>query len=252
MTMRNFGLFVLIVAGLTLNSCGNKQSGEEKPGLLSNLINITKNEDKGIKEILEFYGGYCKYAIGASASTDDGKKKYFEIEMSKSEIIEKYSKIAEMPASNIAYLFYRNLKEERSNYDEIHTVIVFNDESKTEFEFAKEDLALVDRKMSIVNKTVALLKAKDFEGIKAFLNPDTTIVDYDKDELIANLTKIDPQFGQIKEFVPYGFRFNQLKDGRQILHVSGVLSREKQNHEFSVDIDPNSNKDEIILMQYEL
>ncbi len=53
------------------------------------IVSISNNEDKGIKEVLDFYGGYCKYSIGASASTEDGTKKYFELELSKSDIIEK-------------------------------------------------------------------------------------------------------------------------------------------------------------------
>lgn len=121
--MAKFSLYTFIILGLFLISCGKQHKGVKHPTLLSNLVSITDNEDKGIKEILRIYEGYCKYAIGYSASTIKGKKKYFELEISKSDIIEKYARIAEMPASNIAYLFYRNLKNENNNYDEIHVVI---------------------------------------------------------------------------------------------------------------------------------
>lgn len=126
--MKYLGLSILIASSLTITSCGNRHEGEQKPTLLSNALSITDNEDKGVKEILDFYGGYCKYAIGASASTETGKKKYFELELSKSDAIEERAKVAQMPASNIAYLFYKNLnQEERANYDEIHTVLIFAD-----------------------------------------------------------------------------------------------------------------------------
>ena len=86
-----------------------------------------------------------------------------------------------------------------------------------------------------------------------FLNPDTAYIHYNKDTLINNVAKFDPQFGTIKEFLPYGFRLSQReRDQREVLHISGVLLRDKQNNEFSVDIDPQSTKDEIIVLQYQL
>lgn len=37
---------------------------------------------------------------------------------------------------------------------------------------------------------------------------------------------------------------------KEILHLSGALIRDKQNNEFSIDIDFNSDKDEIYQLQY--
>jgi hypothetical protein len=171
--------------------------------------------------------------------------------MSQSVVVEKYATAAEMPASNIAYLFYRNLKDEKNNYDEIHAVILFKDGSKMTFKYSREKLAIVDKKMNVVGKIVDLLKNKNFEGIKPFLKPNPTR-NYDKDQFINNLIQVDPQFGNIKEFLPYGFRFDEVKDERETLHISCVLLRDKQSNEFSVDVYPTSVEDEIILMQYKL
>ena len=248
--MKNITLIFL--TALTIISCDNKRDGEEKPTLLSNALSITDNEDKGVKEILEYYGGNCKYAIGASVSTDEGSKKYFELEMSKSDAIEKYAQIIEMPASNIAYLFYRNLKDEKSNYNEIQTVIIFNDATKKTFTYSVDKLELVKNKMLLVNKLVDLLKIKNFEAIKPMLDEKSSPLKYDKNDLIYNISKIDSMYGQIKEFLPYGFRFKKLENGKELLHISGALIRDKQSNEFSVDLDPESTKDEIFILQYKL
>lgn len=240
----------LIIIVFLITSCGKKREGEQKTGLLSNFMNITDNEDAGIKEILAFYGGYCKYAVGASASTKDGKKKYFELEMSQSDVLEENANRIEMPASNIAYLFYKNLKEEKSNYDEIHAVIIFKDGTEKTFEYSTDKLELVQNRMDLANKTVDLLTNKDYDNLKLLLNNE--LVNYDKDELISNLIKFEPQFGDIKEFRPFGFRVNKNKNGMSILHISGALIREVQNSEFSVDIDLNSENEEIYLLQYKL
>ena len=74
-------IFMTVFGFLLLTSCAEKREGELKPGLLSNLVSISDNEDDGVKKVLSFYGGYYKYAIGASASTEQGKKKYFEKEI---------------------------------------------------------------------------------------------------------------------------------------------------------------------------
>ena len=99
----------ILICTFLITSCGNKRDGEQKTGLLSNFISITDNEDAGVKEILDFYGGQCKYAVGVSASTEDGKKKYFELEMSGSDAIEERLDKPKLPSSNIAYIFYKNV-----------------------------------------------------------------------------------------------------------------------------------------------
>lgn len=240
----------LIICIFLVISCENKREGEQKTGLLSHFINITDNEDAGVKEIIAFYGGYCEYAVGVSASTEDGKKKYFELEMSQSEVLEENANRIEMPASNIAYLFYKNLKEEKSDYDEIHSVIIFKDGTEKTFEYSTDKLELVHNRMNLANKAVNLLTNKDYDNLKLLLN--NGLVNYSKDELISNLIKFEPQFGDIKEFRPFGFRVNETKNGINILHISGVLIREVQNSEFSVDIDLNSEKEELYLLQYKL
>jgi hypothetical protein len=245
-------LLTIVIAIIILTSCAEKREGEQKNTLISNLISITANEDKGVKEILNFYGGYCKYSLGASASTDDGNKKFFELELSKSDVIEKQSKAAQMPASNIAYLFYKNLKNEKSNYEEIRTVLIFADGEKMTFKFPAKQLELVESRMNVANKVVGLIKEKKFEELKPLLN-DNKLVSYNKDELVKNLISIDSQFGNVTEgFRSFGFRINKLKDGMDILHISGAIIRDKQSNEFSVDLDLNGKDDTVYLLQYKL
>jgi hypothetical protein len=243
-------IYSLLFSLLILFSCVNKREGEQKTGLLSNFISITDNEDKGVKEILSFYGGQCEYSVGASASTADGKKKYFELKLSKSDAIERFSNKIEMPASNIAFLFYKNLLEEKSNYDEIHSVIIFNDNTEKTFQYSLKKLELVSKRMQLANKVVELLTKKDYENLKSLLNSD--FAQYDKNKLISNIIKYEPQFGDIKEFRPFGFRINESKNGISLLHISGMLIREVKNTEFSIDVDLNSEKDEVLILQYKL
>ena len=237
----------LLICTFLITFCGNKRDGEQKTGLLSNFISITDNEDAGVKEILDFYGGQCKYAVGVSASTEDGKKKYFELEMSESDAIEERLDKPKLPSSNIAYIFYKNLKEEKKNYDAIHVVLISKDNSKQQFEYPISTLEQVEKRMGLNDKTVSLLKEKKFEEISSMLNNE--LIPFDKEELVPRLIELEPQFGNIKEYRFFGFMIVPFK-GKEILHLSGALLREKQNHEFSIDIDFNSENDELYQLQY--
>ncbi|WP_394751254.1 hypothetical protein [Spongiimicrobium salis] len=237
----------LLICTFLITSCGNKREGEQKTGLLSHFMSITDNEDAGVKEILDFYGGRCKYAIGASASTKEGKKKYFELEMSQSKAIEERLDKPELPSSNIAYIFYKSLKEEKNNYDAIHVVLISKNNSKQEFKYPISTLEQVEHRMSLNDKTVTLLKEKKFEELHNILNNE--LVPFDKEELVPRLIELEPQFGDIKEYRFFGFMIVPYK-GKDMLHLSGALLREKQNHEFSIDVDFNSDKNELYQIQY--
>ncbi|WP_298425515.1 hypothetical protein [uncultured Kordia sp.] len=239
----------LIICAFLLISCGNKREGEQKTGLLSNFVKITDNEDAGVKEILDFYGGQCKYAIGASVSTKDGSKKYFELEMSQSDAIDKQLDKVYLPSSNIAYRFYKNLKEEKKNYDEIKVVLISKENKKQEFDFPITLLEKAEKRIKVAEKTVSLLKEKQFEELKEMLNNE--LVAFNKDELIPRLKEVEPQFGNILEFRLFGFKIMEIKD-KELMHISGAIIRDKQNNEFSVDIDFNSDKYELYQLQYKL
>ncbi len=101
--------------------------------------------------------------------------------------------------------------------------------------------------MSLNDKTVSLLKEKKFEEISSMLNNE--LIPFDKEELVPRLIELEPQFGNIKEYRFFGFMIVPFK-GKEVLHLSGALLREKQNHEFSIDIDFNSENDELYQLQY--
>jgi hypothetical protein len=243
--MKKVGLFILM--SCVIASCGTKHEGEGKPSFISNFVSITDNEDKGVKEILELYGGQCKYAVGFENS-----KRYFELELSGSDIVEKQSEIAEMTASNVAYTFYKNLKDEKNNYVEIRTVLVFADSQKLSLAYPTRQLELIQKKMQVASKIVELIKKRDYTALRSAISDDEHLT-YDKDVLIENMKVADIQFGNVTTgFTPYGFRIQQAKNGMKILHISGAISRDKQGNEFSIDTDLNGKDEKVFIFQYKL
>ena len=241
-------LTILLVLGTI--SCAQRREGEQKPGLLSHFVSITDNEDKGIKDILDFYGGECKYSVGAVASTNDQEdKKYFEIELMKSVALTKYADRPEWTTSNIAYRFYKNLnQEERENYTHIRGTLALGNGDKIEHDYSREELETVDQKMKIVLKVIETIKEKQFQAVKGYFNPENNFT-YDKDALVDGLQEYDPEFGNITEFRLFGFKYTTA-DTKPILNIFGIMMRDVQNNEFKVYLNPKSDKEEIMSLDY--
>jgi hypothetical protein len=218
------------------------------PIACKNIVSITPNEDKGVKDILNFYGGYCKYSLGVSASTDEGAKKFFELQLSKSEVVEKYADMPDVSAANIAYLFYNDLKQERKNYDEIHCVLLFNKRDKYEGIFSMDTLALISSKMKIADQVVGLIKNKKFDDLKPLFSSNS-YTDSAKNAVIANIKKLDPTFGNIKEFMPLGFRFETV-NGIPVLDILGAMMRDKQNNQFTLKVDASPSENKVHYLDY--
>lgn len=244
---------ICIVAGaLMISSCGTKHEGEKKTGLLSNFLSITDNENKGVKEVLRYYGGVCEYSKGVSKTTDDTDGKFFGLELRESKVLEQQASISEMPASNIAYRFYKNLVDEKNKYDYIKVLIKFKDGTKQVFKYSCSDLEQLKSKVTIANSIVALIKQKNFDSVVSVLD-NKTVYTYDKNELSANLPKLESELGDITEgFRMLGFTVKQQGGEKPILHISGVIVRNKQNTNFSVDIDWEPGHNNVYLIQYKL
>jgi len=234
---------LLFILSVLIISCSNNPKG----GILSNLL-PTKNEDSAINEISKYYGGTCSCAFGKSISTANGKKNYVELEVKQSEVLETYKNNADLPCSNIAYLFYAKLVDEKTKYDEIRTVISYNDGTSTTCSYPLSQLEIVKAKMLLVNKVFGFINEKKFDSLRSMLN-DTSFAKYKKD-LIDSIIKTEDVKGPVKKVIPFGFAFGKISSGKEVLHISVAIFREKQRDQFSVDFDPNIASNNIISMNY--
>ena len=207
---------------------------------------VTEREKEAVQSVLDFYGGVCHRSKGIN-SENGNNSTYFQLKMTNSEIIESDLEHLDLTSSHIAYLFYNNLKDEKSNYDEVQVVIVLNDNSEYEYNFPVTTLERVNQRMTVMNKTVTLLKNQDYESLKSMLNID--LIPVDKEQLIPRLKEVEPQLGKVLEFQFFGFMIVPYKE-LEVLHLSGALIREKQNHEFSIDVDYNSDKVELYQIRF--
>lgn len=163
-----------------------------------NNILVSELEEQAVESVLDFYGGVCYRSKGFNSKNGETKT-YFELKMTESEVIESQMNKVYLPSSNIAYLFYKNLKEEKNNYDEVHVVLISQDKSEQEFVFPISLLEKVEKRMSVAEKTVEILKNKKIESLIPLLNNE--LIPFDKEELVLRLEEIELQFGDIKKFL---------------------------------------------------
>lgn len=87
-----------------------------------NKIEASKTEVEAVNKVIQFYSGQVNRSIGFKIA--NGKKaNYFELQVSKSDLLNNEQRYLTEQAGNVAYIFYTNLKEEKSNYNEIRVKI---------------------------------------------------------------------------------------------------------------------------------
>ena len=245
------GAVCLMLTVISLSACVDGPKGEMTIGQTTHYADITDNEDRGIREILNLYGGKCIYSSGVAASGSFGVRKYFSMQLTNCTSLQKRENLDELSAANVAYLFYKNLKEDKKKYSEIRTEIVF-DEDEYKHTYPDSLLDLVIAKMKIVYGIIDLLKAKNYNALADTLNDNNFLVDFKKEKFITQIKNIDASLGNVKEFIPYGFSFFDTVDGKTLLHISGLIRRDKKSNEFSVNIDPASATNKAIMIKYKL
>jgi hypothetical protein len=239
-----------ILTALFFTSCGTKHPGEKKTTLASHLLGISDNEDKGIKEIIGLYGGECEYGFSKSTGNNTEPKNAFWLEVRKSETIDESEVKPELIGSNIAYLFYRNLNEEKNKYAEIQVKVKRTNKENSEFSYPASVLEVVARRHPVLDQIFSYIKNKDFKTLGDHIALNPAVGAKTQEEMINNIKGLEERLGAIKELIPYGFRFIKSEDGNEVLYLAGIVVRENENHPFSVVLDSKSNDDKVYLINY--
>ncbi|KAA5549308.1 hypothetical protein [Adhaeribacter rhizoryzae] len=206
----------------------------------------SKKESESIDKILSFYGGKVEWSIGKNVSTDKEELQgsFFEVKLSDADLSH-YDDLS-FPASNIAYLFYSTITpEERSKYNFIRVIVEFNG-TESKYEFPVEELEIVTSSMEVFKSTSNILKTGKFNLLKnRFLKGYDTEID----KFRKSCLEVDSVYGKVQDLVIQGYSLAPGKAGNkftELLRMSGVLVREKQNTDFSVTIDSKDSDKKIV------
>lgn len=212
-------------------------------GLLTacNDIAITNAETEAVQKVIDFYGGVCN--IHKGFESENGKTKtYFELEVSQSKLIEHYADMLELPASNIAYIFYKNLRKEIDKYSYIKVTINLSSGHNSEYNYSLYKLNEIEELSPIMQSISENVKTKDFEGILSHFDNDIAL-NLTPEKLNAYCTPYDSAFGKVLRTEFQGFRFfKDEKSKKSMVHIAGIMVRENDNTPLSLFIDINNGK----------
>jgi len=217
---------ILILGLLMLNSCGND-------------VGVTENEINGVQQALNFYGGKCHRHKGVSASTDIGNSTFFELEMFESELLELFKPFPQVPSSNIAYLFYNGLGDEKKNYNQVRVKINFSDGTNYKSNYSDKQLKEYDDVKPVLFEVAKMLKENKYKELS-----DRFVSDVDvKDEQIKlAFEPQNKQYGNIKETQLHGFQIINDETYGELIQIMGVLIRETNDTRLSVVINKKSKE----------
>ena len=212
-------------------------------------VSLTANEQNGITEVETVFGGSCDYAktAGAAGAT---KLSFFEMKLKNSDVAAQFADDADLVAANMAYLLFKNLKEERGTYTDIKCTLVEKGSEGDDpaYFYPAKQLAQYEQKIPTVEQIINLVKVKNFVALDSLLRDDYLI--YSKKELLANIEKLENELGPITGLQPFGFRSFKDQNGKDILHATFLVLRGNQSSKFSADFDVSDTNPRPLFIQY--
>jgi hypothetical protein len=215
-------LLILVVA-----SCGKEKA--------------TETELQAVNGVLEFYGGACKYHKG-TVTKKGVTEKFFELEIRESKLIESFSNRLEIPASNIAYLFFSNLKDEQYNYTDVKVKLLINNGKTSAYSYPVGELKEIDQLIPILNRVSQLIKTQSYQALLLEFDtvPESSMT---FKRLVDICSPIQFKYGLIERVQFQGCAFYERPvDKRPMVHVAGMMIRKKGNVPISLFIDRKSRK----------
>jgi len=214
---------------LLLMACG-QNTPAHKDGL-------TGKEDQALQEIKSVYGGQVNVSITPGP---DGDKRYFHIAVSQSQVIREQEDLTGMFASHVAWLFFENISPEKDRYEGGEVTIQLSTGEAPVFPYSIQALEKVKKNMPVLERTVALLKAADYDGLHGLLAPERA-GGTAREAIELDCGSLDQNNGRVTDFQFQGFGFFTPSGTRkEMLHLAGLLKRERYDTPLSLLLDPAS------------
>ncbi|MCP2025389.1 hypothetical protein L1276_000529 [Flavobacterium sp. HSC-32F16] len=221
---------IIILIFLSLISCKQNK-----------LIN---NETEAVQQVLNFYNGECKKSKGIIFKNGENES-YFELEISKSKLLNIDLSNLKSHSANIAYLFYSNLSNTDA-YDNIKVKINLSDGSSEEFSYSNEKLYEVEKLQPFISNVIEEIKLQKYdELVKLFDNT----VGINSKNIEGLFNKVEKEFGKIKKTQFQGFEFKEEKEFGNVIVIKEAFVFEKLAVSMNIIIKSSNSK--IIALEFE-
>lgn len=188
-----------------------------------NKVIETENEINSVQAVLNFYNGECLKSKGFEKNNGVNKK-YYEIEISKSELLNQSPDKLKSHSANIAYLFYSNLKSEKSNYDEIKVKINLSNGESQSFKYADKELNEIENLQPKINEIIECVKTDDYKSLTKQFEDSIRIEEKTISEIF---TLLQSKYGKINKAQFQGFQFEDSNNFGKIIVIHEALVFEK-------------------------
>lgn len=188
-----------------------------------NKVIETENEINSVQAVLNFYNGECLKSKGFEKNNGVNKK-YYEIEISKSELFNQSPDELKSHSANIAYLFYSNLKSEKSNYDEIKVKINLSNGESQSFKYADKELNEIENFQPKINEIIECVKTDDYKSLTKQFEDSIRIEEKTISELFSSLQS---KYGKINKAQFQGFQIEDSNNFGKIIVIHEALVFEK-------------------------
>lgn len=203
-----------------------------------NSITTTDNETNAIQQLINFYSGECIKNKGVE-SISGTNKTYFEIEISKSELLDLKPEDIKSHSANIAYLFYSNLGDEKGNYDEIRVKIILSNGSNETFTYSTDELNEILKIQPLLKSINDKITSNNYIEL-ATLFDKTVVIDFKNIEELFNDLKA--QYGNIKKVQFQGLEFRETKNFGEVISVKEAIVLEKVSLSMNVILKRDNKK----------
>lgn len=222
---------VLIIILFNLASCNN--------------ANITINEENAVQQVLNFYDGECLRSKGLK-SDNGNNKSYFELEISKSKLLNIDAKDLKRHSANIAYLFYSSLNNEKKNYQEIRVKILLDNGVNEEFSYSDTELLEIEKLQPYLNQITENIIKKDYERLLSLFDKTINI---EAKSIESLFTTIEKRYGEISKIQHQGFEFKETNNFGDVISIKSALLCSKTALPMNLIIKKESNK--LISIEFE-
>ncbi len=217
-------IFIFLIS-LALFSCGQQES---TPSATTPETG-TNNEKDPLQEAKRIYGGLIVF--------DKNKS---EIIASSSPKLNSMSDIVSLPASHIAWLFYKNADEKPA--DSLSVVVKLSNGQNPVYSFPVQQLKKANDHIAAIEQTAAFLKKDDYAGLYGLFSPEVA-AQMTQQDLGLFCNEVFEQKGKPVGFTFQGFKFFTLSGkNKELIHYAGMLHREKQDTPLSVFVDPDKGQ----------
>jgi len=203
-------------------------------------------EDKAVKEVLDVFGGNCEYSIEETLSSKT-RSQVFVLNISESNFVDEYQRVIRLPASGVAYTFYKNYP--KIPYTAIRVNLLVNSKEQYQFDFPVNELKLIEPKMEVLQSIVYAIKTKEYSLLHNYIG-DSLTLQVNVGKLIKEIKDKENELDSIMEFIPLGFRYGKI-DSNEIVHVTGIMDRAKSRNYISAEFSLNKPSHKAALISYD-